>query len=427
MKKKEWTIGKTACLCLFLFWLPFFPVFGQGQKGTESSDTNEVKIAALYPMTGSTGSYGNLIMRGWNIAVDEINSAGGIKSLGGAKLRTILADTEGSPRVGMTQMEKIAQDKSIPVVAGCWASGVTYPVTQVSEQYGLPMIIEIASQYDIMQRGFKYLFRYCLSAPGTSVNTFDFIQYQANKAGVPANRIAIITVDDNYGRDTVHWIKEAIAQKNKDGASFEVVSDLYFPSGTTNVDVDVGKLKASKPDVIIINAMINEEVLIVRTLNAQGVKPSGGIICNGGHSNPEFLDLVGDLAEGYCGGFKWDADLNNPIMKRFDEKIRASTGGLPAEPFAASGYGVVHVIADVLERAGSTDRDKVRQAFVETNITSGPALALACNFVRFNEIGENTGATEYICQVINGEWRNVWPVDLPHEMEARWPFAKVNR
>jgi len=400
-------IGRTLLNLFFIFF---------AITATFAENLKEVKIAALYPMTGVTASSGITVMRGWNIAVDEINAAGGIKSLGGAKLKTVLYDTEGDPRVGMTQIEKIAQDLSIPVVGGCWASAVTYPVTQISEQYGLPHIIEVASQYDIMQRGFKYIFRICLNAPGTAQNWVNFFKYQAKKTGVPITKVAMMTVDDNYGRDTVAMFKKAIA-----GTDLKLVAEVYHPTTATNVDVEVAKVKAANPDVIIVTAFLNDGSLITRSLYTQGVNPTGGIMFNGGHSIPDFLKLTGKMSEYFCGGFKWDAGLIKPELANFDAQMMERYN-VHADPMVASGYAEVYVIKDALERAGTINRDKVRDALASTYITSGPALALACKYIKFNAIGENEGATEHICQNINGRWTNVWPVDMPHEREAIWPW-----
>lgn len=403
-----------AVVGLALLAISFLFFSGTGYSQTKMK---EVKIGAVYPMTGPTGSFGQVIMRGWDIAVEEINAEGGIKSLGGASLKTVLADTEGTPRVGMTQVEKIAMNKEIPIIAGCWASAVTYPVTQVSEQYRLPHLVGIATQVDIMRRGFKYVFRYALPTDGSGRNVVDFVEYQAKKAGRTVNRAALMTVDDNFGRDTAKWIKKALERTNQ-----KIVAEIYHPLKATTLDVEVAQVKAANPDVIYGTAFLYDGALLTKTLRTQGVKPQG-IVLLGGNSNPEYLKLVGNQAEHFFGQFKFDTDLNKPDLAEFDAKL-VKRHGHHGDPFSATGYGLVYLIRDVLERAGTIDREKVRDALASTNITSGKALALPGAFVRFDQNGENLGAREHISQVLNGSWHSVWPMDMPRKYEAVWPMPK---
>ena len=118
----------------------------------------EVEIGVVYPMTGSSGPMGQNAIRGWNIAVDEINEAGGIKSLGGAKIKTLLRDSESDPKVGVAETEKLVKTKVVAIV-GAWNSSVTYACTEVAERNRIPWIVSIAGTDEICRRGFKYIFR----------------------------------------------------------------------------------------------------------------------------------------------------------------------------------------------------------------------------------------------------------------------------
>jgi len=392
-------------------WLGF-PAISCGETAM-----GEVPIAAVYPMTGPTGSFGQEMMKGWNLAVEEINAQGGIKSLGGARIRTELRDTEGKPRVGMSEVEKVARDKAIPLMAGCWASTVTFPVSQVSEQYGLPHLIGIATQTQIMRRGFQYVFRYAMDNERSGKNIVDFVQYQGKRTGKAAKRAAMMTVDDNFGRDLARSIKKAI-----EGTDQKIVAEIYYPLKVTSVDVEVAKIKAANPDVIYLTGFLYDATLITKALRVHRVNPLG-IVTLGGTSNPEYLRMTGNMAEYFFGQYKYDSDLNRREVQEFDAKVMRRYGR-HGNPFIATGYGLVYLIKDVLERAGTIERDKVRDAIASTNITRGRALVLPGKFVRFDKNHENIGAREHICQVLNGKWHNVWPIDMPHKHEAVWPMPK---
>lgn len=387
--------------------------------GTVHSQTKmkEVRIGAVYPMTGPTGSFGEQIMRGWRIAVEEVNAEGGIKSLGGAKIETDLRDTEGNPRIGMAVVEKIARDKEIPLIVGCWSSTVTFPVTQVSEQYGLPHIIDIAGQTEIMTRGFKYVFRYCANTEILSEDVVNFVEYQGKKTGRFAKRSALMTVDDNFGRTVSGSIRKAIERTDQ-----KVVAEIMHPLKVTNVDVEVAKIKAANPDVIYLTAFLTDAALITRALRTFEVNPLG-IMTIGGISNPEFIQMTGNMAQYFFGQQLFDTDLNMPHLKEFDAKLM-KLYGIHGNAFCGAGYGLVYLIKDVLERAGTIDREKVREALAATNITTGKALTLPGPFIRFDQKGENIGGRQHICQVLDGEWHTVWPHDMPHKHEAVWPMPK---
>ena len=206
----------------------------------------EVEIGFIYPLSGHTAVMGNWALKGWNLAVDEINKAGGIKSLGGAKIKTVLGDTQSVPRVGMAEVEKVARNKNVPVVVGCYQSAVTFPATQIAEQYGLPFIVDISTQPAICRRGFKYVFRPAPPSDLLNERAVDFIEDMGKQTGFRAKRVAILGIDDNYGRSSSEDFKNAIKKKTEQ----EIVEEIYYPVKVTSVDVEIAKIKAANVDVI---------------------------------------------------------------------------------------------------------------------------------------------------------------------------------
>ena len=379
---------------------------------------DEVPIAIVIPLTGSTGSFGQNEVRGWEIAVDEINGAGGVKSLGGAKIKTVLRDTQGTPRIGMAEVEKVAQDKSVPLMIGCWASAVTYPASQVSEQYGLPHLIDMSSQADILRRGFKYVFRMIADSDRMAGRMVEYAEDMSKRTGQVAKRAALISVDDNFGRSSATSIKEAIKKTKQ-----EVVEELYVPGKVTNVDVEIAKIKAAKPDVLYLTNFLTDSVLVTRALYAQKVDVLGYVTFSAGFGQPEYLDMVGNLANYICNISYFDHDMNRPMDKEFEAKMMKRFN-VHANHFSASLYALGYMVKDVLERAGTIDRVKVRDAIAATNITSGPALMMPGKSIRFDEKGENIGAAPLIIQCLEKKWHTVWPYDWPRQFDPVWPIPK---
>jgi branched-chain amino acid transport system substrate-binding protein len=118
----------------------------------------EVLIGTIHPLSGGLAQAGNGLKTGVVLAAEEINRAGGIKSLGGAKLKLIHADSGGKPEIGVSEAERLIKE-GVVATFGCYQSSVTFAVTQIHEKYKTPFLITLAISEKILQRGFKYTFR----------------------------------------------------------------------------------------------------------------------------------------------------------------------------------------------------------------------------------------------------------------------------
>jgi branched-chain amino acid transport system substrate-binding protein len=384
-----------------------------------SANLSEVVIACVQPLSGVQGATGNNAIRGWNIAVDEINASGGIKSLGGAKIKTEFGDTQSTPRVGMAEIEKIARNKNVPVGVGCYQSAVTFPATQVAEQYGLPFIVDVSTQPEILRRGFKYVFRLGIPSDKMNEQSVDFVEAIGKKTGHFAKRAALLSLDDNYGRSSAEDYRNALKKKSKQ----EIVEEIYYPTKATNVDVEIAKLKAAKPDVVYLSGFVTDAVLIVKALSSQKVNLMGSINGGGGYVDPKFLEMVGPLANYLCAAAQWNYDMDKPMEAEFNNKMRTRYG-VDANHHSAILYSCVYVIKDALERAGTIDRDQVREAIKNTSITSGRALTIPAKFIKFDDRGENIGFDILIAQCLEGKYHTVWPPEFKPKHSPVWPIPK---
>ncbi len=376
-----------------------------------------VPIALVIPLSGPLGSFGQNELRGWEIAVEEINQSGGIKSLGGAKLEAVVRDHQGQPRVGMAEVEKVAGDKSIPLMVGCWSSAVTYPAAQVAEQYKLPMIIDIGSQTDILRRGFKYVFRYIQPTDKKCDDMVRFSVEMGEKHKLMPKSAAVISRDDSYGKEAADAFVKSFESRG-----IKVVEKIIYPSKVANLDVEVAKIKAAKPDLVYSVPFLADGVLLSKAMAAAKLDCMA-YAALGGIGEPEFLNMVGPLAEGVFMQTNIDEDKIRPVDKALNEKMMAKYG-VANNQFSAALYGIVYVIKDVLERTGSVDRDAVREAIAKTDITSGNALAMPSDFIRFDENGENTGAMCIVAQCHEKAWHTVWPFHMSKVRQGVWPMPK---
>jgi branched-chain amino acid transport system substrate-binding protein len=148
---------KRIMMMILLVAAVSFLILGFGSPLAQAQ-VKEVTIGAVFPLSGPLAPIGQHIRVGLDMAIEEINQAGGIKSLGGAKLKVIYGDSTGDAKVGVTEMEKLITKDKVSVVTGAYQSGVTLPMTTVSERYGIPFYAT-GSEDQITERGYKFTFR----------------------------------------------------------------------------------------------------------------------------------------------------------------------------------------------------------------------------------------------------------------------------
>jgi len=170
-----------------------------------------VKIGNVEPLSGPSASVGQQGKNAREMAVEEINAAGGIKSLGGAKLELFYADSKSDPNVGVTETERLINTDKVHIVTGCWNSGVTYPATAVAERYGIPFVVPVSVRDTITERGFKYVFRIAAKDSWWTRDQFTFLKDMKDEFGTELKTVAFVTrtatgepASPHSGK---HWLK----------------------------------------------------------------------------------------------------------------------------------------------------------------------------------------------------------------------------
>jgi branched-chain amino acid transport system substrate-binding protein len=385
-----------------------FPAVARAQK------VSEVEVGVVYPLSGPTGPMGQNGVRGWTIAVDEINESGGIKSLGGAKIKTILRDSESNPKVGLAETEKLIRTNVVAIV-GAWNSNVTFPATQLAEEAKIPWIVEMSAQDEITRRGFRYTFRVVPEAARQASDMVDFVQEMGQKTSKRARTAAVMGTDDAYGKTVSRNLHAAFKK-----AGIESVGDTFYPVKATDLTVEIAALAARKPDVWFFTSQLNDAVLVTRALRQQQVQALGFIVSAAGFMDPKYTDLVGNLGNYILSFSFYDFDLNSEWEQNLDRKVRARFN-VPSNHFSSAMYGTAYLLREVLERVGSTDRDKIRAALEAIDITSGPVMILPGRGVKFDKNHENAYARIVMSQLVKGKWHTVWPLERKRKHDPVWP------
>jgi branched-chain amino acid transport system substrate-binding protein len=376
----------------------------------------EVKFGVVEPLTGPLAPLGLSDRRGYEQAVDEINAAGGIKSLGGAKLRMMLGDSEGKPEVGMAEAEKHIQRGAVAIM-GAFQSAVVFANTQVAEKYKTPHIVAIGVAEAITQRGFKYTFRPIATDAWHIRDEFEYLTDIQKKKGIKIKTIGIFYEDTLWGQSSSKAWKRLAAEKG-----YSIVADLPYPHATSDVTGVMSKLKAANPDVALTVAYISDAILVTKTMKDLDFNTQAIIGMGGGHQDDAFIKTLGKLAEYVSVCENWENDLKIPGVKEANENF-LKRNGVEMDCVASMCHTCVYVLKDALERAASTDREKLREALTKTNLRPGEKGNIQPSSIIFDETGQNKEARTVIAQIQNGKRRSVFPAEFAAS-EPIWPMPK---
>ena len=368
----------------------------------------EVTVGVLLPLSGPVAPIGRTSRRGLDLAVKEVNDGGGIKSLGGAKIKLIYADSRGDPKIGMSEAERLILQDKASVLLGAYQSSVTMTSTQVAERNKVPYLTLIAVANPITERGFKYVFRPNEKASWPAKFFIDFLSEMGKQTGKPVKTLGLLYENTDFGQSSA----EAWKQIGKE-QGYQVILDEPYPAGITDVTPMILKFKNANPDAVLNVSYVSDIILIVKGLAANRWRPKVFYAAGGVENEPEFVKSVVELAEYHYNVFPYSPDifLTKPWIRTVAEKFQKEYG-VQMSMEAVYAYSNIYVLADVLERAKSTDREKIREAFTKTNITQGKALILPYKKIEFGADGQNPHATSLVCQWQKGKIRIVYPPEF---------------
>jgi branched-chain amino acid transport system substrate-binding protein len=353
-----------------------------------------VNIGALYPVTCSMAQIGVGCVAAAKLAVEMVNEAGGIKSLGGAKLNLILSDVQSDTTVTRTETDRLITSNKLSAVHGCFASALTLIASEVCERAKVAIIT--GSSSDQLNKGRSFTF-----TPFARASQFAQAQLQMSKLVSEKPKVAVIFENTAFGTSTSNGLKEQAG-----GEGVEIVMFEPYSAGFTDASPLINKVKASGANALFSVSYLNDLILIVRTVKQVGlnIAINGG---SGGFVIPDFYKNVGKLAEGLQGVAHWNHDMsdeaqkvNAEYKKRTGEFLFEYAGGLMAQTF---------MLADALERAASTDPVKVRDALLKLDVSSGYAAMAPGGKVKFGPDGKNVYGRPVGVQWQNGDLASVFP------------------
>jgi len=383
-----------------------------------SAQTQDVKVAVIAPFSGPWARQGDLMLKGAQMAVDDINATGGIKALGGAKMKLVVIDAgDNIEKAKNAAQRMVAQETEVIGCTGAWLSSFTLAVTEVTERAELPCLT-LSYSDQITARGFHYIFQTSPTGDEQAKQALPTIIQLAQAAtGRAPKNVAILQDNTAAAVSFAKPMREGGLAK----AGMNVVVDEIFTPPLSDATSLIQKVRSARPDMLfLINTAIPDDKLLVEKLNEFGLgRGRVPVVANGAHiAAPEVLAALGkEQVEGIMTVVgNWRITGEDALLAEYKKR----TGEPWMTQETVSTYGDIWIFKEALERAKSTDRKKVAAAIRALDLTDGPARFYPGGRVKFDDKGRRIGAQLVIVQWQNGMPETVFP---PANATAKpvWP------
>jgi branched-chain amino acid transport system substrate-binding protein len=387
-------------------------------SAASSNAQQEVKIGVLYPLSGPIAQIGLDAVAAVRTALQIANEGAdlplplaknkGLPGLGGAKVTVIVVDHQGKPEIGQSETERLITQEKVHAVFGAYHSSVTAAASQAAERAGVPFVNAESSQPALTQRGLKYFFRASPTDETFSRLMFDFLKDFSAKSGQKFQTVAIFHEDTAFGTDSAR-VQERLANER----GVKVLEKIAYKAQTTSLTSEVQRLKASNSDVLLPSSYTSDSFLLLRTAKELDYNPKMILAQNAGFTDPTFLTTMGKEAEGAITRSPYNADLQGriPMLVKVNELFKKHSNGRDLSDNSARSFTGFMVLLEALNRAGSTDPEKLRAALAATDIPADQ-LIVPYRGVKFDANGQNELVGAILMQAQKGKYCTIYPFEL---------------
>ncbi len=370
-----------------------------------------VKIGMIHPVSGALAFGGQQCRLGGTTAVADINAAGGIKSLGGAKLEAVLGDAQGRPEIAASLVDQMAE-AGVAAFTGAYASGLGLVATQAAAQKGLPFSIDSGIDDALTTRGLTNTFRFFPSASTAATDAVTALADINKAAGSPAKSAVLVHEDSAFGTGVATLLAAKLP-----GIGIRVAENIAHATPTRDFTNIALRIKAAKPDLVIMTNYPNEYVLLTRTLEQQRVELVAFYSVLGGGFNLKFAHDLPQVSNGIIDVNHWynPRDSHGPAFRK---RIEAAGHVFGWEVLL--GYFAVQLLADGLEHAASADKVKLTAALAASTYHTDWLPYGPTKFVD----GQNQGAHPVALQIQDKDLKVIWPTQFA-DAKAMFPAPKA--
>ena len=337
-----------------------------------------IRIGAVYPLTGGVSYDGITKLNGAKLAVDEINAKGGVL---GRPLELLSKDGACNPAQSVASAEKLITQSKVVAMLGAICSSATGAIGETIKKYRIPLVSGVSTAERLTEQSNPYFFR---ATTTTTLNGKSMGETLMKVAG--GKRIAFIVTSDDWGRSAAQSYGDSFKAR---GA--EVVATEFFDRAETDFAALLTKIRASRPDAIFSTGGFQNAANVTKQARQSGL--SQVIIGEGAFTSEAYNKLVEPFTDNVFGIIEWVSVIDSAQNRKFIDDYKAKFKEIPTK-FSVGGYQTVYILAQAIQKAGSTDGDKIRDALKTTSYDG-----LTGNY-RFDEKGQAYNFNMYI--VANG-------------------------
>ena len=341
MMRKIWLV----VLCLFSAYALISCTGAKSDSGSA-----DIVVGEFGSLTGTTATFGISTKNGIDMAIDEVNKAGGVL---GKKVRVIVEDDQGKPEEAQTVVTKLITKDQVIAVLGEVASSRTMAAAPVAQQSGIPMISPSSTNPKVTEIG-DYIFRVCFIDPFQGLV---MAKFAANTLKV--KNVAILRdIKNDY---SVGLADVFIENFKKMGGN--IVSNESYSEGDTDFSAQLTSIKSKNPQAVFLPGYYTEVGLVVRQAKKLGltVPFMGG----DGWDSPKLIEIGGEALNGSYYSNHFSVADPNPIIQKFVSDYKARYEATP-DALAGLGFDAANILFDAIKRTNSTDGAKIRDAIAAT-------------------------------------------------------------
>ena len=381
--------------------------------GAAVADEKVIKIGTLFPLTGPSAVSGQNCLNSVLAAAEVINCAhpdinvplaaeAGL--LGGYKLEIIKADHQGKPDVAKSEAERLYNQEGVFAIIGSYNSAATKPASAVAERAKKLFLCGASSSAALTERDYKYFFRHAPTDAIESDEFVDYISFLNKEKGAGIKTLGLIYENTEFGKHAADEGKRAAKT-----IGLEVVADVPFNNGATNLSSEVQTLKAANPDAVFGAALGGDYSLWVRTMKQVNWLPKIAINYCTGYQNPAVQkELAGD-GDYFMGGMSFSPELAAKFMPeamKVQEKFYFPLAKQEFDSDSLQEAVMLLVLGQAIEKAGAVDTEKVREILATETFVSPLSLS---GEVAFEPGGQNTKALSVITQMKDLKYHTIYP------------------
>jgi branched-chain amino acid transport system substrate-binding protein len=378
----------------------------------------DILVGAVYPLSGNAAPIGNdarvaletaaAIINGHHDVPMLLGHGGGLPALGGAKIKLIFADSQNSPQIAQSEAERLITEDKVVAIIGSYTSATAVTISQICNRYEIPYISAENSAPSLSEQGLTWFFRPSPTDIGFTKSMFDFFAWIGAKTGRKVRTVAIVHENSVFGTGSAK-IQVAMAKV----AGIKVLTDIAYQASTPSLAVEAARLRAANADVLMPSSYTNDAILLVRSMHNVDYTPKAIMAQDAGFIDPAFIKAVGPLAEGVMSrsSYASDAEKTRPAIPKVNAMYKSGTKGKDLDDLSAREFTALQVLADAINRAGST-KNTALQAALKTTDIPGNQTIMPWKGIKFDATGQNILGNPVIQQYQHGAWHTIFPADV---------------